>query len=364
MRAIIAVEAMRLRQGKKSTFHVRGRRVDRKKIDRFVQRKRIDRNALDSLPGMQQFANSTHRAASEYASILPESVRCSTPPDDRTALSLYPQVASLPSASSISFQATIASEPHSTLCDSMNTSPETSGRSPPTAPGPYMGLADEVVTILVGLEETPFRIHEGLLCSKSEYFRAAFEGSFKESTEKSVHLRDDDPKVFQFYATWIYTQKLVINSTNGQLKVDICCRLYVLADKLGSEDVQNKAINLIHKSCTAYPSQGIGIDTINYVFDHSLPKSLLWAILVDIAAYELNIELCPELCGAVPEFLFAVLRKTSARLPRRLNDEEAPLDKNRCKTYHVHTNGRSCTSTTPSESTASEHESEAEEMGL
>ncbi|KAL9618015.1 MAG: hypothetical protein Q9204_008440, partial [Flavoplaca sp. TL-2023a] len=86
MRAIIAVEAIRIRQGKKSTFHVRGRRVDRKKIDRFVQRKRIDRNALDSLPGMQQFTNSTPHAASEYASILPESVRCSTSPDDRIAL--------------------------------------------------------------------------------------------------------------------------------------------------------------------------------------------------------------------------------------------------------------------------------------
>ncbi|KAL9035312.1 MAG: hypothetical protein Q9180_004928, partial [Flavoplaca navasiana] len=86
MRAILAVEAVRLRQGKKSTFHVRGRIVNRKKIDRFVQRKRIDRNALGSLPGMQQFTNSSHHAASEYASMLPESVRCSTPPTDRTAL--------------------------------------------------------------------------------------------------------------------------------------------------------------------------------------------------------------------------------------------------------------------------------------
>ncbi|KAL8844967.1 MAG: hypothetical protein Q9176_000639 [Flavoplaca citrina] len=86
MRAIIAVEAVRHRQGKKSTFHVRGRLFDQKKIGRFVRRKRIDRSALDSLPGMQQSTNSTHHAASEYASILPESVRCSTPPDDRTAL--------------------------------------------------------------------------------------------------------------------------------------------------------------------------------------------------------------------------------------------------------------------------------------
>ncbi|KAI4221978.1 MAG: hypothetical protein LQ349_007715 [Xanthoria aureola] len=66
MRTIIAVDAMRLRQGKKSTFHVRGRLVDRKKIDRFVQRKRIDRGALEGLPGMQHFTTTSHYSASDY----------------------------------------------------------------------------------------------------------------------------------------------------------------------------------------------------------------------------------------------------------------------------------------------------------
>ncbi|KAL8759124.1 MAG: hypothetical protein Q9199_001006 [Rusavskia elegans] len=86
MRAIIAVEAMRLRQGKTSTFHVRGRLVDRKKIDRFVQRKRIDRSALESLFGMQQVTKKSHYPASEYVSVLPANVRCSTPPKDRPAI--------------------------------------------------------------------------------------------------------------------------------------------------------------------------------------------------------------------------------------------------------------------------------------
>ncbi|CAO1597792.1 hypothetical protein XANCAGTX0491_001587 [Xanthoria calcicola] len=83
MRTIIAVDAMRLRQGKKSTFHVRGRLIDRKKIDRFVQRKRIDRGALESLPGMQHLTSMSHYSASDCMSLLPENVRCSTPPDDR-----------------------------------------------------------------------------------------------------------------------------------------------------------------------------------------------------------------------------------------------------------------------------------------
>ena len=83
MRTIIAVDAMRLRQGKKSTFHVRGRLVDRKKIDRFVQRKRIDRSTLEAFPGMQDFTSACHFSASDCMSLLPENVRCSTPPDDR-----------------------------------------------------------------------------------------------------------------------------------------------------------------------------------------------------------------------------------------------------------------------------------------
>ncbi|KAL8782173.1 MAG: hypothetical protein Q9213_005644 [Squamulea squamosa] len=86
MRAIIAVEAIRLRQGKKSTFYVRGRLVDPKKIDRFSQRKRIDRGALDSLPGMQQFTTTSYHPSSDYFSMLPANVRCSTPSNNGSNL--------------------------------------------------------------------------------------------------------------------------------------------------------------------------------------------------------------------------------------------------------------------------------------
>ncbi|KAL8890625.1 MAG: hypothetical protein Q9215_002271 [Flavoplaca cf. flavocitrina] len=245
----------------------------------------------------------------------------------------------------------------------MDTSPETSGRSPPNAPGPYMGLADEVVTILVGPEKTPFRIHKGLLCSKSEYFRAALEGFFKESTEKSVHLRDEDPGIFQFYATWIYSQKLVVGFTQRQLSMDVCCRLYVLADKLGSDDVQNLAIDLIHERCTRSYDDDINSSIVNFVYDNTLPDSRLRAILIDIASYEVLFDYAQDLVGVNPDFIFEVVKVLSRRVPHRLKDEKAPLDMNRCKTYHIHTNGRSCPPT-PSESSASEHESKAEEEGL
>ncbi|KAL8887254.1 MAG: hypothetical protein Q9192_006353 [Flavoplaca navasiana] len=227
----------------------------------------------------------------------------------------------------------------------MNTLPDTSGRSPPTAPGPYMGFSDEVVTILVGPEKAPFRIHKGLLCSKSEYFRAAFKGSSKESTENNIHLTDDSPEIFQFYAALIYTEKPAASWDQEQLSMDVCCRLYVLADKLGSEDIQNVVMDLIHKRCADDYFDITDADTVNYVFDNTLPGSCLRAILTG-ATFELDIETCPELVNTAPEFLYEVLKIFSNRLKRKLMDEEKPLDMDRCKTYHVHANGRSCSPTT------------------
>ncbi|KAL8686547.1 MAG: hypothetical protein Q9224_005415 [Gallowayella concinna] len=64
MRAIITREVTRSRQGKKSTFYVRGRLVDQKKIERFAQRKRIDRITLDGV------------------SAFHKGIKCVTPPTD------------------------------------------------------------------------------------------------------------------------------------------------------------------------------------------------------------------------------------------------------------------------------------------
>ncbi|KAL8759125.1 MAG: hypothetical protein Q9199_001007 [Rusavskia elegans] len=119
----------------------------------------------------------------------------------------------------------------------MDTSLASLTRSLPSVPGPFMGLTDEVVTVLVGLEETPFHIHKGLLCSKSEYFRAAFEGSFKEATEKKIHLEEDDPIIFQHYAVWIYNPEddSLGGATMPKLDMNGYSRLYLLAEKFGSD---------------------------------------------------------------------------------------------------------------------------------
>jgi hypothetical protein len=56
-------------------------------------------------------------------------------------------------------------------------------------------LYDIVVTVKVGPAEKEFFVHKGLISHRSEYFRGAFNGNFKEEFEPMVVLKDEDVKV-------------------------------------------------------------------------------------------------------------------------------------------------------------------------
>lgn len=61
-----------------------------------------------------------------------------------------------------------------------------------------------LVEITIGDES--FMLHKGLLCSHSKYFKAAFEGDFRDVEDKAVQLpgvTDSTLKLFQF---WLYGQ--------------------------------------------------------------------------------------------------------------------------------------------------------------
>ncbi|KAI4747143.1 hypothetical protein E4T50_02498 [Aureobasidium sp. EXF-12298] len=66
----------------------------------------------------------------------------------------------------------------------------------------------EMVTVVVGDSKQPFVLHKGLLCFYSDFFRAAFEGSFKESTERKIDLPDVGIDVFKAFQVWLYSQSL------------------------------------------------------------------------------------------------------------------------------------------------------------
>jgi hypothetical protein len=81
----------------------------------------------------------------------------------------------------------------------------------------------DMVTVHVGSDKTPFIVHKDLLTSSSPYFKAAFEGKFREATDNSVPLVDVTPTQFRRFLDWLYFKKL----PNGENRDGKCpsCRL-------------------------------------------------------------------------------------------------------------------------------------------
>lgn len=63
-----------------------------------------------------------------------------------------------------------------------------------------------VVTIEVGPEKKAFIIHKDLLCFYSDYFRAAFNGSFKEAIDGKLSLPNEKAELFDIVNYFVYTK--------------------------------------------------------------------------------------------------------------------------------------------------------------
>jgi hypothetical protein len=63
-------------------------------------------------------------------------------------------------------------------------------------------VASLSIRVLVGAEESgmkEFTVHEDLICPRSQFFRKAMSGPWKESEERKVDLPEDEPGVFALY---------------------------------------------------------------------------------------------------------------------------------------------------------------------
>jgi hypothetical protein len=112
------------------------------------------------------------------------------------------------------------------------------------------------VKLSLGLKKPikTWTLSEKLLCDHSSYFRAAFQGKFKESSIKKSCL---DEEIFSedavgYLVDWMYTGKVECREAHDcQVSVSThntsWYSLYVLADMLDISGLANAAIRQIHK---------------------------------------------------------------------------------------------------------------------
>lgn len=99
---------------------------------------------------------------------------------------------------------------------------------PPKAFSKYPSfLYDSLVVVLVGPESQRFDLHKGLICARSDFFRAALNGHFKEA-EGKIELPEQDPETFKYFVNWLYTDRLrgfyysdTVQPTLGELEAAV-----------------------------------------------------------------------------------------------------------------------------------------------
>lgn len=60
-------------------------------------------------------------------------------------------------------------------------------------------LSNKIVTVVVGHDEVKWCLHENLLVSESDFFKASFRGPWKESKEGVLRLPEDEPRTFELF---------------------------------------------------------------------------------------------------------------------------------------------------------------------
>lgn len=100
-----------------------------------------------------------------------------------------------------------------------------------------------MVDVYVGEERKKFKLHRDLLCERSEFFKAAFEGHFKEFEADELALPEDSVESFELLVGWLYGAPLM--SIPSEDAFPAYLDLNILAGKLCLEHLQNETMDRI-----------------------------------------------------------------------------------------------------------------------
>ncbi|THZ08703.1 hypothetical protein D6C91_10074 [Aureobasidium pullulans] len=212
-------------------------------------------------------------------------------------------------------------------------------------------LYKETVKILVGPEKEAYSVHKELLCFYSDFFRAAFNGSFKEAIESQIELPDAEISIFEAFQTWLYARTL-LNAEDPMDKPDrpfyhshpILAKLWIFGDKYQIPLLQNNVIDTMHEKVEKdklAPSTCVAL-----AYENTLPGSCLRRAVVDIVAHRALLEVQDGACG--PQYrqywTLDASMDMMAAIASAWRSKLIPytfLKTERCH-YHVHAEGEHC----------------------
>lgn len=155
-------------------------------------------------------------------------------------------------------------------------------------------MGRRIVDVVVGDEKETFSVHENLIRTSSPFFDKALTGAWRESSQRTIQLPEDEPKIFAIYVHWLYNCTLPVFCNEPDLAgnseyVEIV-KAYVLGDKLLDAAFQNTAIDAIIEKSVTRASDGClwhpVAEAIEYAFNESSESAPIRDLLVDMYLYK------------------------------------------------------------------------------
>ena len=150
---------------------------------------------------------------------------------------------------------------------------------------PFRWAEVATVTLLVGEAKTAFHVHEAELFDASSFFKAAFTSEFRESSDRTMLLPEDDDSVVELFIDWLYRQRYKMTTPAAQGSGDIYMqpvRLFVLADKYDVPNLKNLILSQIF---LRIKKDRVGrrcmpkLHTVAYAYEHTAENSPIRKLL-------------------------------------------------------------------------------------
>jgi hypothetical protein len=158
---------------------------------------------------------------------------------------------------------------------------------------------DEIITLLVGPEETEMLALASCLSFHSEFFRTALKKEWAEGQTRTVKLPEEEPGIIAQYLDFLVGRGLPTDSTRmdsqkGEVYVALTA-LYALGERLLDSTLRNKIITEIIRFTTVLSPNGLynyiypgDRDIIDYVYNYTTPASPARRLMVDLYIYAGN----------------------------------------------------------------------------
>ena len=203
---------------------------------------------------------------------------------------------------------------------------------------------DPTVDVLVGHENSLFRVHRGILIHHSGYFKGCLDSGLSEAQQNAIELDDEDPAIFKLVVRWMYVGRMTdtfikINMSNGHaqpnaddekfpvLPQKTLFTVWLFADRRLMPELCNHVVNLIYAAIS--PSRSIDFDggLVEMAFSNATPDGHLRRLLVEASTVGfINLRERVDVDGGAPDWLKDFMFEVLARTKKLAAERRYPTD--------------------------------------